>query len=490
VIRPAKLALWGLALVVLVLGVLRLEVERASVLERPFETAEGPVRLYTALKPATGPLVVVTHGFAGSTQMMQYISRDLARAGFTVAAFDFYGHGRSEQRLSPDVTRIEGTTRQLVQQTHAVVDALQAETGLVGTKGLVGHSMATDIIIRAARARSDISGIVAISMYSDAITQEFPKRLLILSGSWEGRLRNVGRAAVAQVGGAELEGITVTDGEILRRAVSVPHTEHVAVLFASQTLEETRLWLAAALGIAPGNPTVPQGPALLAVLLAICVLSWPLARLLPLRRAEPQPPNFHSFWIALLLPVIPAICAAMVVPGALLGLAGFGNLLAFLVVWGGLALAMLIHRGHRVGQLKLTGLALLLFWGLGVFGLALDRYAAAFLPTGPRLPLLVLLLPGTLLFMLADRFLVDGAGIARRIAARVVPVAALSGAMVLGPGDLGLLFTVLPVLVLFYLVYGTMGRAIALRCGPDTAAVGLAVILAWAIAASTPLFAT
>ena len=57
------------------------------------------------------------------------------------------------------------------------------------------------------------------------------------------------------------------------------------------------------------------------------------------------------------------------------------------------------------------------------------------------------------------------------------------------PGTLGLSFSVLPVLVLFFVVYGTMGRALD-RGGADATSVGVAlgICLAWAIAASTPLF--
>lgn len=105
-------------------SVRQLEVERAAVTERVLARDAGRGLLYQMQTETAGPLVVVTHGFAGSVQMMQYISRDLAGAGFTVAAFDFYGHGRNAVYLSGDVSRIEGTTMQFVDQTHAVLNAL------------------------------------------------------------------------------------------------------------------------------------------------------------------------------------------------------------------------------------------------------------------------------------------------------------------------------------------------------------------------------
>ena len=60
--------------------------------------------------------------------------------------------------------------------------------------------------------------------------------------------------------------------------------------------------------------------------------------------------------------------------------------------------------------------------------------------------------------------------------------------MLLAP-RLGIAFTVLPVMVLFWCVYGLAGRWVAARTGPATSGLALGLILAWAIAASTPLVA-
>ena len=205
--RPKALWLiWGAVALIALLALWRLESARSTVVETVFETGSDleagipttAVSLYHVGVDPTGPLVVVTHGFAGSRQMMQYISRDLARAGYTVAAFDFLGQGRSSGRMSSDVTRIEGTTQQLVAQTRAVTRAVQAATGSSGPLALLGHSMATDIIVRAAEDLPDVAAIVAISMYSDAVTATSPQRLLVLSGAWETRLRAVALQAIAE----------------------------------------------------------------------------------------------------------------------------------------------------------------------------------------------------------------------------------------------------------------------------------------------------
>jgi dienelactone hydrolase len=467
----------------------QLETERATVTERVVATTEGPVSLYRGRNGASGPLVVVTHGFAGSRQMMQYISRDLARAGFSVAAFDFYGHGRNPERLSRDVTRIEGTTMQLVAQTNAVMNALKADVEIDGAKALLGHSMATDIIIRAARQEPEVSAIVAISMYSEAITPTFPENLLIISGEWEGRLRDAGKAAIAQVAGVPVEGETAKAGNVTRRAVYTRNTEHVAVLFASATSEETRAWIEATLGAQGGGQTIARGFHIFALLVALVVLTAPVARLLPKTKSDADTVPGRTMALALALPIVPACLAAIFPGGSLFGSAGFGSLFWFFAVWGLVACGVLIRAGYRFRPPDPLGIALLLFWALGVFAVALDRYAAAFLPTGPRFALMLALFFATLPFMLADRVVLHRAPLWLRGLARALPVLALFGCMMLYPQDMGLLFTVLPVMVLFYLVYGTMGHFVARRLGPETAAVALAVILSWSIAASTPLFA-
>jgi len=60
--------------------------------------------------------------------------------------------------------------------------------------------------------------------------------------------------------------------------------------------------------------------------------------------------------------------------------------------------------------------------------------------------------------------------------------------MVGNAASLGLSFTALPVLVLFWLIYGTATQWIVVARG-RRAGVALGIWLAWALAASTPLFA-
>ena len=79
-----------------------LEISRYSDGLRIERTTIGEIPM-TIFKPATfnrTPVVVVTHGFAGSQQMMQPMAATLARNGYVAITFDFAGHGRNPKLLT------------------------------------------------------------------------------------------------------------------------------------------------------------------------------------------------------------------------------------------------------------------------------------------------------------------------------------------------------------------------------------------------------
>ncbi|PZX15968.1 serine aminopeptidase S33 family [Palleronia aestuarii] len=466
----------------------RLEAVRAGLRVDSFAVGSTPVTLWQPATAGPHPLVVVAHGYGGSRQFMQTIAATLARSGFAAAAFDFHGHGRNPLPMRGDVTRLDGATADLVTQTREVRAALEGREGIGGSVSLLGHSMATDIVIRAAGEADDVAAVVAISMYSDAVSPTSPPRLLIVSGAFEGRLREVALDRARLVAPDAEEGEIVRAGDVLRRAAVAPLVGHVGVLYSATTLREVRDWLATAAGIAPAGALPRTGLPLLLLLGSVLALALPLSRLL----GPPEAPGPRSTGLmrrALVLPVLPAAIAALAVPEGLVGIAAFGPLAAFFLAWGGVQLAILWRAGVLPARIRAAGAAMLLFWGLCLFAPALDRYGAAFVPTGPRLWMMALLLPGTIAFCLADAALVAGRGLGPRIALRVVPIATLLLCMIAAP-RLGVAFTVLPVLGLFWLVYGTAARWIGARGGRTGTALALGVCLAWAIAASTPLLAT
>ena len=496
------MALWRrgtviFALLLALLSVWQLEAARSGLLITSLTTSETtgettgetPVTR-AALPDADGPLVIVAHGFAGSRQMMQGYALPLARAGYRVWSFDFHGHGRNPQPMTGDVTVIEGTTMRLVNQTLAVVAAARQAEGWTGPVALLGHSMATDIIIRAAAADPGIGPLVAISAFSQAVTPDFPADMLLISGQGEPPLRDFALAALRMVDADAQEGDTVTTDTLRRAAIVAPWVEHVGVLF-SQTGQAAALdWLNASYG---RDSTVipPSTGGWLALLLgAIVALAWPLSRRLPKRSAVLSPITGRQFALAVLVPAAVAPVLAVMLGLKTLPVLVADHLAVHLLIYGALQLALLWRFGRRPGPAAPLATLALILWGLAVFGLALDRYGANFWPTSERLWIIAALALGAVPFMLADA-LISGAGHgpwARRILARLGFLTSLGIAVALDPHELFFLVMIAPVILLFYVIYGLMGRWVAQRSGATAAGVGLGLALAWALGVSFPLF--
>ena len=125
---------------------------------------ETPVTITSKTDPS-GKLVILTHGFAGSTEFMRALAVALARDGHVVIRFDFLGHGKHKIPFSGDVKSKNGPTRQFVNQLNQVINGYK-ERYNSSKVVLIGHSMASDIIIRATQGRDDIESVIAISSYT------------------------------------------------------------------------------------------------------------------------------------------------------------------------------------------------------------------------------------------------------------------------------------------------------------------------------------
>lgn len=489
--KPLIIALFALALVVI--SVFQLERERLGLEITAFESGTTPVTLYQ-LPDQTGPVVVVAHGFAGSRQIMQAYSLNLAQAGYRVLAFDFQGHGRNPVPMSGDVSSVDGTTALLVAETRRVI-AFARTLPRAGAIALLGHSMATDIIVRAsiaeAKAGRPVDTVVAISMFSQAVTADQPARLLVISGQWESRLRAAGLDAVHLIDPKAQEGDLVVADGVSRRAVVAPLVEHVGVLFSPTAVDEARGWLDASFGKGSTVEAGQMGWWILALLAGIVMGFYPVVSLLP---KGPDLPDVSArrFLLATFVPA--AVTPVMVTPfyANFLPVLVADYLMLHLALFGILQLALLGRWPARPWRLPILPAGVLVLWGIAGFGLALDRYAANFWPTPERLPIIAALCLGTIPFAIADTC-VTGAGrglLWRRITARVLLFLSLIAAVLLDPGNLTFVLIVLPVFVLFFLVHGLMGRWVGRQAGARAAGWGLGLCLAWALGVSFPLFAT
>ena len=472
ILRPRSLIVLILALCTAALALFVLESARKDVGITQYDVGPTPVTRY-ARADADGPDVIIAHGFAGSRQMMQAYGLTLARAGYVVHAFDFEGHGRHPLPMSGDVTVIDGTTRLLMAQTQAVIAALPESPQPVA---LLGHSMATDILVRAAAETPGTGPLVLLSAFSEAITDDSPDNLLLITGMWEPGLREFALKA------AETDAVT-------RQTTIAPYADHVSILHSVVGQRAALDWLDARYDRTSDTAIPHTGWALLALLTAIVALSAPLSRLLPAQTVPANPLPAGRFAIITLLPAALAPLIAVPLDPGLLPVLVADYLALHLAIYGALQLALLRFWKTPLGPVKPLAIAALLIWGLGAFGLALDRYGANFIPTPERLWIIAALCLGAIPFMLADALLTYGAPFWQRMSARLAFLISLAAAVALDFEGLFFLTMIAPVILLFYLVFGLMGRFAAHRAGPASAGLALGLILAWALGVSFPMFA-
>lgn len=471
-----------LALIAVVVSLVVLQDTRRGLVIESFAVGETPVTRY-ARPGADGPVVVVAHGFAGSRQMLQGYSLPLAQAGYRVFAFDFQGHGRNPVPMSGDVTALDGTTQRLVDQTEAVIGAV-ADGGAVA---LLGHSMATDVLVRVARGRDDVGPVVLLSAFSQAIDATHPEDLLLVTGAGEPGLKGFAVEAARMVDPAAVAGETVTAGDVIRRAVIAPWVEHVSILHSRRGRAEAVAWIDRAYGRTSEVAIGHTGWAILGLLGGIVALFGAVARLLPVTPVAALQLSRRRLAVVTLVPVVVAPVVSVLLDPQGLPVLVAGYLALHLAVFGLLQLWLIRRWGGRWGAFSPLAFVLLLGWS-AVFGVALDRYAANFWPVAQRVWIIGAMALGAVPFMVADALLTQGASLKRRFVLRGGFILSLGIAVALNPSELFFLVMIAPVVLLFYAVFGTMGRMAARRAGPLAAGLALGLVLAWALGVSFPLF--
>lgn len=472
-----------------------LERGRGMVTATPLAVGTTPATVWQTPGTGPAPVVIIAHGFAGSRQLMDSFAITLAQAGYIAVSFDFQGHGRNPTPMSGDVTVIEGTTQLLMDEVARVTDAALALPGADGRAALLGHSMASDIVVRQAIRDPRVQATVAISMFSLAVTDRDPRNLLVIAGAWEGMLAEEALKALRLTDPAADLGQTVGDPVTgtARRAVLAPRVEHVGVLYSATALRESRDWLDATFGRTSDTAIHPRGGWIALLLVSTVALGWPLAaltqRLRPTTPPKRLPPK--RFWKAALLPALATPILLAPFDTRVLPVLVADYLALHFLVMG--ALTLLIARPAL--RLDRTSLALALpiaAFGILFFGGVLDRYVASFWPTPERLTIIAAMALGAIPFMLADATLTEGgrAPLHRTLAVRTLALVSLGLAVALDPERLFFLLIILPVILLFFLLFGTAGGWIGRASHrPAAAGLGLGLFLAWALGLTFPLFA-
>ena len=488
----------ALAVGVIALAVWQLERDRAGLVVAPLAVEGGtPATLFLRADGEPAPVVVIAHGFAGSRQLMEPFALTLAQAGYTVASFDFEGHGRNSRPMSGDVTTVQGTTRFLMDETARVAEAALAHPRSDGRLALLGHSMASDIIVRTAIEEPRSGAVVAVSMFSRAVTETEPPNLLVIAGEWEARLREEALRAVRLAEPSAEAGVTVGDPAVgtARRAAFAPAVEHVGVLYSATSLRESRDWLDAAFGRESEGAVALRGGWIVLLLAGVVALGWPLARFLP--AGGPMVPRLPRgrFWAAALVPAALVPLILWPIETRVLPVLVADYLAVHFALYGALTLLLMGRWGALQGQFPprvwWIALAVAVF-GIAVFGGALDRYVASFFPHPGRAAVIIGLALGAMAYMLGDALLTEGgrAPFWRVLVVRGAFLASLAAAVALDFQRLFFLVIILPIIVLFFLLFGMMAGWVGRRTGlPAAGGLGLGLVLAWALGVTFPMFA-
>jgi len=509
-----------LAIAALCIGIWTLEQARAGLDVQHASVDTMPVTVFRPGPVATAeaaPVVIIAHGFAGSQQLMQPLALTLARNGYIAVTFDFPGHGRNAAPMTGGLTDPEASQRTLMAALERLSAWAQKLTAPGAGYALLGHSMASDIVVRHAQARPAVWATVALSLFAPSIKADTPpdspRNLLVIDGAWEPKamhdeaLRVIGKVA----GAGARERVTYGRFEegTARRAAFAPGAEHIGVLYRTDTGAEALDWLDRALGAPPvARPFIAAfGPALGALLAGLLGLGWLLTQALPriaVRYAMPgadflrphrQPWRWRSFAMLALLPALLTPLVLWRMPSDFLPILLGDYLVLHFGVYGLITATLLWWRDgpglapSRLGALA-AAMGLAVAFGLLAIGIPVDRYVFNLMPVAERWPVILALTAGTLPWFLADEALTRSPRAPRGayFLTKACFLLSLVLAIALNPARLFFLALIVPAILVLLLVYGMLSRWMFQRTGhPIAAAVANAIVFAWFMGVTFPL---
>lgn len=474
---------------------------------RVTSTAIGktPITIFRLQSAAPGPVVVIAHGFAGSQQLMQPFAESLARNGYVAVTFDFLGHGRNPIPMHGDITEGRTITAALLQELTDVAASARKLPGSDGRLAVLGHSMASDIVVRFAQASPDVEATVAVSVFSPVVTPSSPRNLLVIVGALEpGMLRDEGlRIVNLTAAGAAVAGETYgrfSDGTA-RKLVLARGVEHIGVLYSHDSMVEAVRWMDAAFGDRPHGEVDNRGRWLALVFVGVVTLAWPLSALLPI--VSPMLDSSSLSWKALITAtLLPAIVTPLLLwkmPTDFLPILLGDYLTLHFLLYGTLTAAILVYL-HKdrpppaatnvAWKRVVIATAAVSAYNILAFGLPIDAYVFSFMPIPARLPLIVAIACGTLPYFIADEWLTRGLG-ARRgayVLTKFCFLLSLALAVMLNPTKLFFLIIIVPPILLLFLAFGLISRwSFAATHHPLPGAIATGTVFAWAIAVTFPM---
>ncbi len=469
------------------------------------EVDEIPVTIFRPENGTKLPTVVIAHGFAGSQQLMQPFALTLAHNGYLAMTFDFPGHGRNPNPLHGGLTDTDRLEAQLGDALGKVVQFAGKLPNSDGKIALLGHSMATDMVVRYAQAHPDILATVAVSPFAPTITATTPRDLDIIVGALEpAMLKDAAFAALRLATGGPDQARTTygnMDNGTARRVSLSGGVEHISVLYSAQTLREALNWLDAAFHHESDGELDLPGADFALLFGSLIALAWPLSTLLRPLAATRLGASLR-WGTFLVIAIVPALLTPLILwklPTDFLPLLLGDYLAVHFAVYGALSWALLRllrqpwpARPTRWGPLLGTA-AVVAVYNVVAIGGPIDNFITSFRPIPFRLPLIAAVFIGALPYFAADEWITRGAGAPRGAYAltKLCFLVSLVIAVVLNPERLFFLIIITPVMLIFFLVYGLFSRwTYRATHQPFAGALANAFTFAWAIAVTFPTIAS
>ena len=425
---------------------------------------------------------IICHGYAGSKEMMRQLAFDISNAGSNAVIFDFIGHGSNAQKLINNPTELSGTTQQLVNQLIDIIDFLKTKYGSEIKINLIGHSMASDIVIRASE-NQDISSIAAISPYSTKVTSNFPRDLLLTSGQFERHLRKHSLKFTQLIDPVANENIEYSNGTVRRKASYTKNTGHVSVIYSPHTSREIIEWF----DLTNYERSI-WATHIIWILLSLTMITYGLSRLQFSKAKYHEKQKLSS----IRLTIVSVTSLAIGLFSALLdyqpfSLFGFGSVAAYFGLYG-LAILILCKEARD----NLENFSLYSFLKLAVaflfLAILINQFIGSYYITNHRLyAFLIMIIPITI-FCVAIENLIAFSSTALAVLIRIMPIIGFSILLAIFPNKYGVMFTTVPIYIFYFLVFGYIGKFQRNQIGSYTTGATNGIFLTFAFAATNPIF--
>ena len=433
-------------------------------------------------EPSSKIFTIICHGYAGSKEMMRQLAFDISNAGSNAVIFDFIGHGSNSQKLVNNPTELSGTTQQLVDQLIGIINFLKTKYGSEIKINLIGHSMASDIVIRASE-NQNITSIAAISPYSTKVTANFPRDLLLLSGQFERHLRKHSLKFTQLVDAGADENIEYSKGTIKRKASYSKNTGHVSVIYSPYTSREIIEWF----DLKNYERSI-WATHIIWILLALAMITYGLSRLQLSKTKYLQKQRLSS--IRLTITSISSLVIALfssLIEYQPFSIFGFDSIATYFGLSGLAILILCKETRHNYESFNFYSF-LKLVVVFSFLTILINHFIGSYSIYSHRLDAFLIMIIPITIFCIAIENLIAISSSVIAIFIRIMPIIGFSILLAIFPEKYGVMFTTVPIYIFYFLVFGYIGKSQRNNMGSYQTGATNGIFLTFAFAATNPIF--